>query len=768
MDNFDKPAPTSTVAVKGNVPNLTVKGFLESSEKRRVSAGVRLARASSGGGSGFSQTLPAKPLSPGDDVITIDSEPQPSAERSKKRKSDSGKVDSEIPNRKSKRLFGKKSNPRSMSDFNFDFVESGTDDVYQDATAEARKAEVGREQALAQLEDEKKRDEIQKERDLALGVATALPSRVMFLYPPGTKRGRVEIKSEDADRLKPLRYLNDSLVDFYIKYLQENVLLFEFKKNEDVFCFSSFFFGRLRPQPNDERKSIDYQGVRRWTKSVDIFEKKMVFVPICDSYHWSLIIIVNLHNLSACMDEGSGNWSGMKVNRPTIIYVDSLSGGPRGDQFAEMAKSYLVEEWLSRKEQGGDDTVEVDSNRQSDVRTIIRKVVRILKPRVPFQTNEYDCGLYVLWNVIRLFRDDGFKERCLDKNGTSEQNMDPLQKQYCHDTVVDLREVVKLAVERLTPVAVLDQIEKDVEERDVRVKTFWDRVQDENDAQAQSFAEVESEVEAEEARSLGLALEDSLLGGEEEANMGKGASGDDLAAVGERKRSRGVSGKPESSADGIVAKAVKATPMPSDDEEVLDLESVEHNDTAVPPGSDEDKISPVLSARDEAAVIPRNESRRTSRDAAADAKQYPNDSSPDIMEEDTRFHNLDGDAPIAGRSCGSRANPSQSRLTGHEQISLHDSPGSLRPARHRKPAGSGTMPMELPAVSKFPKTRVDVDGSTMGNESVGGEDAAEESGSDDEKLSGTGSMDADLPDADAPIDLESEDSGIKDDAEMRD
>lgn len=56
---------------------------------------------------------------------------------------------------------------------------------------------------LAQSEKVKKGYSLRKERDKALEKARTKTSCVMFLYLPGTKRWRVEIKIEKVDRLKP-------------------------------------------------------------------------------------------------------------------------------------------------------------------------------------------------------------------------------------------------------------------------------------------------------------------------------------------------------------------------------------------------------------------------------------------------------------------------------------------------------------------------------------------------------------------------------------
>lgn len=42
---------------------------------------------------------------------------------------------------------------------------------------------------------------------------------------------------------------------------------------------------------------MGYNRVRRWTKNVDIFAKKFVYIPIVQGSHWSLAVLTNLDKL---------------------------------------------------------------------------------------------------------------------------------------------------------------------------------------------------------------------------------------------------------------------------------------------------------------------------------------------------------------------------------------------------------------------------------------------------------------------------------------
>ena len=52
----------------------------------------------------------------------------------------------------------------------------------------------------------------------------------------------------------------------------------------DVHFFTTHFMSRLEKKPS---------SVASWTKKIDIFKKKLIFVPVNDDNHWSLCVIVN-------------------------------------------------------------------------------------------------------------------------------------------------------------------------------------------------------------------------------------------------------------------------------------------------------------------------------------------------------------------------------------------------------------------------------------------------------------------------------------------
>lgn len=110
-------------------------------------------------------------------------------------------------------------------------------------------------------------------------------------YPPvGTNRTTID--AEDIARLDDGELLNDNIISFCLREMQEN--------NPDLkgkaHIFNSFFYETLSTLPSRKR-GFNYEGVKRWTRNIDLFSHPYVAVPINTQYHWFLVIICNLDKL---------------------------------------------------------------------------------------------------------------------------------------------------------------------------------------------------------------------------------------------------------------------------------------------------------------------------------------------------------------------------------------------------------------------------------------------------------------------------------------
>ncbi|TMS02311.1 Sentrin-specific protease 3 [Larimichthys crocea] len=81
---------------------------------------------------------------------------------------------------------------------------------------------------------------------------------------------------DDLGTLYGQNWLNDQVMNMYGDLVMDSV-------PEKVHFFNSFFYDKLRTK--------GYEGVKRWTKNVDIFQKDLLLIPIHLEVHWSLVCV---------------------------------------------------------------------------------------------------------------------------------------------------------------------------------------------------------------------------------------------------------------------------------------------------------------------------------------------------------------------------------------------------------------------------------------------------------------------------------------------
>ncbi|XP_057200647.1 sentrin-specific protease 6 isoform X2 [Triplophysa rosa] len=116
----------------------------------------------------------------------------------------------------------------------------------------------------------------------------------LVVYPPPPAKGGITITEEDLNCLDEGTFLNDVIVDFYLRFL----VCEQLKREDAVDCqvFSSFFFKHLTQEDHKRPPGLSIQELRHnrvktWTRHVNIFEKDFIFVPINQRAHWYLAVI---------------------------------------------------------------------------------------------------------------------------------------------------------------------------------------------------------------------------------------------------------------------------------------------------------------------------------------------------------------------------------------------------------------------------------------------------------------------------------------------
>ncbi|KAL3501198.1 hypothetical protein ACH5RR_035647 [Cinchona calisaya] len=208
-------------------------------------------------------------------------------------------------------------------------------------------------------------------------------------YPSRNDPVSVEICYSDMDCLAPEKYLSSTIMNFYIRYLQVEGITLKTTDGEsyNYHFFNTYFYEKLKEAVVKKKiGETSFAKFRRWWKGVNIFEKAYIFLPIHENLHWSLVIIC-----IPDVEDRSG---------PILLHLDSLRLHSSKQIFGNI-KSFLIEEWNFLKEAKAPLNLPIaDSILENLSRRIDEKIIE-----VPQQSNDYDCGLFVLFFMKRFIEE---------------------------------------------------------------------------------------------------------------------------------------------------------------------------------------------------------------------------------------------------------------------------------------------------------------------------------------------------------------------------
>ncbi|CAN0921165.1 Probable ubiquitin-like-specific protease 2A [Linum grandiflorum] len=201
----------------------------------------------------------------------------------------------------------------------------------------------------------------------------------------------VLISTRDLALLQPETFINDTIIDFYVKYLINNKIR---QEDQNRFHFFNCFFFRKLADLDEHPPSVcegeaAFQRVYKWTKKLDLFQKDYLFIPVNYSFHWSLIVIC--HPGEVAVPKGTYDRREKTAKIPCILHMDSIQGSHKG--LKNLFQSYLAEEWKVRHQDMVDDV----SSKFADLRYI--------QLELPQQSNSFDCGLFLL-HYLELFLEE--------------------------------------------------------------------------------------------------------------------------------------------------------------------------------------------------------------------------------------------------------------------------------------------------------------------------------------------------------------------------
>jgi len=212
---------------------------------------------------------------------------------------------------------------------------------------------------------------------------------VILEYKPNSERqSSIVVYGRDLQRLDQNSYLNDTLIHFYLKFVQNELM--EESRRDSVHIFNTFFLERLRGSNKSDKFDFEkgYNNVKKWTKDVDIFEKDFLIFPMNDrsGKHWNLFVLCYpRYFLEKSEYRENGRATGL--TKPFLLYFDSMNVLSQKTDIPKLISCYMEYELMDKKP--------VLYNKiKAHFNTITED--RICQVIVPFQENLYDCGIYML------------------------------------------------------------------------------------------------------------------------------------------------------------------------------------------------------------------------------------------------------------------------------------------------------------------------------------------------------------------------------------
>jgi sentrin-specific protease 7 len=95
--------------------------------------------------------------------------------------------------------------------------------------------------------------------------------------------GPIDVTLKDYECLTNKTFLNDKIIDFYLKWFQNERMSRIDRERSHI--FSTYFYAMLTSQMN----KLDVRN--NWTKNINLSEKDFIVVPICEKKHWIVAVI---------------------------------------------------------------------------------------------------------------------------------------------------------------------------------------------------------------------------------------------------------------------------------------------------------------------------------------------------------------------------------------------------------------------------------------------------------------------------------------------
>ena len=240
--------------------------------------------------------------------------------------------------------------------------------------------------------------------------------RTLFTYYFRQKRGKqtsLDIKVKDEKTLNNEVFLNDGIVNFYLKMIEDEYTCGEGNANK-VLIMKSFFYNSLSNQNSNSNLLNSFycpDSCSFVRTKINVFSFKTLIIPICESYHWSLIIVNDIDKMKNIFSEknlklfnqefnddyininNNDNAIEEKNEYPEVFYLDSLF-------HINQRRMIIIYNYLFYEYQ------KVYSIKCNDIHQFFKanfNKIECYNVDVPKQNNSYDCGIFVLMYAEMFF-----------------------------------------------------------------------------------------------------------------------------------------------------------------------------------------------------------------------------------------------------------------------------------------------------------------------------------------------------------------------------
>ena len=225
-----------------------------------------------------------------------------------------------------------------------------------------------------------------------------------FFKRPRRKQTSLDIQVKDEKTLNDGVFLNDGIVNFYLKIIEDEYTCGEDKAN-NVLVMKSFFYNFIANQENLNLSigEFSYPDSCSFIKTkINVFSYKTLIIPTCENYHWSLIIVNDIDKMKNIFSESNlkayheeENFQGLGIadhskeegegDYPEIFYLDSFYD-------ISQRRMLIILKYLFYEYQK---IYSIDVNMHNFLLKNYYKI-ECYNPDVPKQNNNYDCGIFLL------------------------------------------------------------------------------------------------------------------------------------------------------------------------------------------------------------------------------------------------------------------------------------------------------------------------------------------------------------------------------------